>query len=64
MYPGIYIGSEAGLLINNSVIVSFAISGRTREVGGRILETSSRKTTRESRMEIPRVTFSPASAGR
>ena len=41
-----------------------AIRGNTREVGGKILETSSRNTTSDSRMEMPSVTFSPASAGR
>jgi len=44
--------------------ISLAMSGRTRDVGGRILETSSRNTTSDSRIDIPRVTFSPASAGR
>ena len=39
-----------------------AMRGKTREVGGRIFETSNRKTTRESKMLIPKVTFSPASA--
>ena len=33
-----------------------AISGNTREVGGKILETSSRNTTSESKIEIPSVT--------
>ena len=33
-----------------------AMRGSTREVGGRILETSSRNTTSDSRMLIPRVT--------
>ena len=33
-----------------------AMRGRTSEVGGRILETSSRNTTSDSRMLIPRVT--------
>ena len=41
-----------------------AIRGRTREVGGRILDTRRRNTTSERRMEIPSVTFSPASAGK
>ena len=41
-----------------------AIRGRTREVGGKILETRRRNTTSERRMLIPRVTFSPASAGK
>ena len=41
-----------------------AMRGNTREVGGKILETSSRNTTSDSRMEMPSVTFSPASAGR
>ena len=41
-----------------------AMRGRTREVGGKIFETRSRNTTRERRMLIPRVTFSPASAGK
>jgi hypothetical protein len=41
-----------------------AISGKTSDVGGRIFETSSRKTTSESKMLMPRVTFSPASAGK
>ena len=34
-----------------------AISGSTSEVGGRILDTSSKKTTSESKMLIPRVTL-------
>lgn len=41
-----------------------AMSGSTREVGGSILETSSRKTTSDSKMLMPSVTFSPASAGK
>ena len=41
-----------------------AMRGRTREVGGKIFETRSRNTTRERRILIPRVTFSPASAGK
>ena len=40
-----------------------AMRGKTREVGGRIFDTSKRKTTSESKMLIPKVTFSPASAG-
>ena len=34
-----------------------AISGNTREVGGKILETSSKNTTSESKIEIPSVTW-------
>lgn len=41
-----------------------AMSGSTREVGGRIFDTSRRNTTSESKMLMPSVTFSPASAGR
>jgi hypothetical protein len=41
-----------------------AINGSTREVGGRIFDTSRRNTTSDRRMLIPSVTFSPASAGR
>lgn len=41
-----------------------AMSGIVMDVGGRILETSRRKTTSASRMEIHIVIFSPASAGR
>lgn len=41
-----------------------AMSGSTKEVGGSILETSSRKTTSDSKMLMPSVTFSPASAGK
>ena len=41
-----------------------AMRGNTRDVGGKILETRSRNTTSDSRMEMPSVTFSPASAGR
>ena len=33
-----------------------AISGSTREVGGRIFDTSSRNTTSDSKMLIPSVT--------
>ena len=41
-----------------------AMSGNTRDVGGKIFDTSSRKTTSESKMLMPNVTFSPASAGK
>jgi len=41
-----------------------AMRGRTREVGGKIFETRSRNTTSDKRMLIPRVTYSPASAGK
>ena len=41
-----------------------AIRGSTSDVGGRILDTSKRNTTSDKRMLIPRVTFSPASAGK
>lgn len=41
-----------------------AMSGSTKEVGGSILETSNRKTTSDSKMLMPSVTFSPASAGK
>ena len=41
-----------------------AMSGRTSEVGGKILDTSKRNTTSDRRMLIPSVTFSPASAGK
>ena len=34
-----------------------AISGSTREVGGRIFDTSKRNTTSERRMLIPSVTY-------
>ena len=34
-----------------------AMSGKTREVGGRILETKSRNTTKESKILIPNVTY-------
>ena len=37
-----------------------AIRGSTNEVGGNILETSSKNTTSERRIEMPSVTFSPA----
>ena len=36
-----------------------AISGSTNEVGGKILETSSKNTTNDRRIEMPSVTFSP-----
>lgn len=36
-----------------------AIKGSTSDVGGRIFETSNRNTTNDSRMDMPRVTFSP-----
>ncbi len=35
----------------------FAMSGSTRDVGGRILDTSSRNTTSDSRMLMPKVTY-------
>jgi len=41
-----------------------AMSGIVMEVGGRILETSNKNTTKASKMEIHMVIFSPASAGR
>lgn len=41
-----------------------AIKGMLSEVGGRILETKSKKTTKAKRMEIPSVIFSEHSAGR
>jgi len=34
-----------------------AMSGKTREVGGRILETKSKNTTKESKILIPNVTY-------
>lgn len=34
-----------------------AMSGNTREVGGRIFDTSSRNTTSDSKMLIPNVTY-------
>lgn len=40
------------------------MSGIVDEVGGRILETSSRKTTMESRTEMVSVIFSVESVGR
>ena len=42
----------------------FAIRGMVDEVGGRILETSSRNTTMERRTEMVSVIFSPESVGR
>jgi len=36
-----------------------AISGSTKDVGGSILETKRRNTTKESKVLIPKVTFSP-----
>jgi len=42
----------------------FEMSGIVTDVGGRLLETSSKNTTRASKMEIHRVTFSCASAGK
>ena len=41
-----------------------AMSGTLMDVGGRIFETRSRKTTRARRIEMHMVIFSPASAGR
>lgn len=41
----------------------FAINGSTSEVGGSILETRSRNTTSDSRIEMPKVTFSPEFTG-
>jgi len=41
-----------------------AMRGIVMDVGGRILETRRRKTTRASRIDIHMVIFSPASAGR
>lgn len=42
----------------------FAINGTTSDVGGSIFDTSRRNTTSDRRIEIPRVIFSPASAGK
>lgn len=42
----------------------FAINGMESEVGGRILETSNKKTTKANKIEIPSVIFSEHSAGR
>ena len=36
-----------------------AMSGSTSEVGGKILDTSSRNTTSDSKILMPSVTFSP-----
>jgi hypothetical protein len=47
--------------VNNRYL---AMSGRTSDVGGKIFDTSRRNTTSERRMLMPRVTFSPASAGK
>jgi hypothetical protein len=41
-----------------------AIRGMLTDVGGRIFETSRRKTTSASSIEMHIVIFSPASAGR
>ena len=41
-----------------------AMRGMVDEVGGRILDTRRRKTTRARRMEMARVIFSLASQGR
>jgi len=41
-----------------------AISGMLLDVGGRIFDTSSRKTMSASRIDIHMVVFSPASDGR
>lgn len=40
-----------------------AIKGSTNDVGGNILETSNKKTTNDSKIDMPKVTFSPARGG-
>ena len=37
-----------------------AMRGNTRDVGGKIFDTRRRNTTSERRMDMPKVTFSPA----
>ena len=48
-------------IVNGHVLKSrfshLAISGSTSDVGGKIFDTRSRKTTSESKMLIPRVTL-------
>ena len=41
-----------------------AMRGRTKDVGGKIFDTKRRNTTNDNKIEMPKVTFSPASAGR
>ena len=41
-----------------------AIKGSTSEVGGSILDTNSRNTTNDNRMDMPNVTFSPVAIHR
>jgi len=47
-----------------AMMLKKAITMTMTEVGGRILETSSRNTMSANKMEIHMVIFSPASAGR
>ena len=47
--------------VNNKYL---AIKGRTSDVGGNIFDTNKRNTTKDRRILIPNVTFSPASAGK
>jgi len=47
-----------------TVTMTVTVTVTMTDVGGRILETSSRNTMSASKMEIHMVIFSPASAGR
>ena len=47
-----------------TAIMTMTMTMTMTEVGGRILETSSRNTMSANKMEIHMVIFSPASAGR
>jgi len=39
-----------------------AIKGSTNDVGGNIFETNNRNTTNDSKIDMPKVTFSPRSS--
>ena len=52
------------MFMTNVISKYLAINGTSSDVGGRIFETSNRKTTNARRMEMARVIFSEQSAGR
>jgi hypothetical protein len=52
------------MFIMSVKIKYFEMSGMTIEVGGRILETRSKKTTKASKIEMHSVIFSPSSVGK
>lgn len=56
--------TTVAMLSTNVSTRYLAISGIVSEVGGNILDTNNRKTTKASRRLIDKVTFSEHAAGR